>query len=129
MTRAGVGFEPRVGVDVASIAEVGRSIERFGSRYLDEVFTPREVESCGGPRAVASLAARFAAKEATIKVLRPGGEQLPWRSIEIRRHPDGWCEIELSGRAAELAASAAISHFAVSLTHEGTVAVAVVIAN
>jgi holo-[acyl-carrier protein] synthase len=76
----------------------------------------------------ASLAARFAAKEATLKVLRPVGHQPDWRSVEVRRHAGGWCTMALSGHAAVLADEAGIAELAVSLTHEGDVAAAVVIA-
>jgi holo-[acyl-carrier protein] synthase len=76
----------------------------------------------------ASLAARFAAKEATIKVLRPVGHQPDWRSVEVRRHSEGWCTMALSGHAAALADQAGIAELAVSLTHEGDVAAAVVVA-
>ena len=82
-----------------------------------------------GPEALAveSLAARFAAKEAVMKVLRPVDVQLDWRSIEVHRMTGGWCEIRLSGQAAAMAAEAGIDEFAVSLTHEASVAAAVVV--
>jgi holo-[acyl-carrier protein] synthase len=53
--------------------------------------------------------------------------QPDWRSIEIHRMTGGWCEIRLSGQAAELAAEAGIGELAVSLSHESTVAGAVVV--
>src|SRR5580692_6741852 len=91
----------RVGVDLTSVAEVEHSVARFGDRYVKRLFTRHEIESCARGDGVASdgLAARFAAKEATIKVLRPRQARPDYRSIQVRRHPDGWCEIELSGTA------------------------------
>jgi holo-[acyl-carrier protein] synthase len=120
----------RVGVDLTSIDEVERSVARFGDRYVKRIFTGHEIESCARGDEIASsgLAARFAAKEATIKVLRPGGVQPDYRSIEVRRHPDGWCEIELTGTAAELAEAEGVRHLALSLTHEAGMAAAVVVA-
>ncbi len=120
----------RVGADIARVDDVRASVARFGDRYLERVFTPHEIASCGGTSSVAaaSLAARFAAKEATIKVLRPTGVTPAWKSIEVRQHPSGWCELELSGEAAKLAAAAQITELAVSLTHEGDIAAAVVLA-
>jgi holo-[acyl-carrier protein] synthase len=120
----------RVGVDLIEVRQVADSIDRFGDRYLRRIYTEQEIESCGGPRSVAAarLAARFAAKEATIKVLRSMDHQPDWRSMEVRRHPEGWCSITLSGYAATLAAQVGIDEFAVSLTHEEGVAGAVVIA-
>jgi holo-[acyl-carrier protein] synthase len=120
----------RVGVDVMAIGAVAESIARFGSRYLRRVYTDHELESSAGapPVRAARLAARFAAKEATVKVLRPSGHRPDWRAIEVRRHPGGWCDLVLSGEAAALAAEQGIGTMAVSLSHEAGVAAAVVVA-
>ena len=120
----------RVGVDVMAVDAVAESIARFGSRYLRRVYTDHELESSAGAPSVraARLAARFAAKEAAVKVLRPPGHRPDWRAIEVRRHPGGWCDLALSGEAAALAAEQGIGTLAVSLSHEGGVAVAVVVA-
>jgi holo-[acyl-carrier protein] synthase len=124
------GTAIRVGADVVAVHQVAESIAHFGSRYLERVYTHHELDSCvgGSPVRAAGLAARFAAKEATIKVLRPVGHQPDWRSVEVRRHSEGWCTMGLSGYAAVLAARAGIAELAVSLTHEGDVAAAVVVA-
>ena len=58
-----------------------------------------------------SLAARFAAKEAMVKVLRPVGARPEWRDIEVHRADSGWCEIRLSGRAAAMADEAGIEQW------------------
>ncbi len=120
----------RVGADIARVNDVSASVARFGDRYLRRLFTPHEIASCtGAPHVVASsLAARFAAKEATIKVLRPGASPPGWRTIEVRQHSSGWCELHLTGEAATLAAAAGINDLAVSLTHDGDLAAAVVLA-
>ncbi len=120
----------RVGTDLVAVAEVAESVARFGDRYLGRIYTEHEVSCCEGPPAVvaAGLAARFAAKEATIKVLRPSGHQPEWRSIEIRRHPAGWCRLNLTDEAARMADEQGIRNMAVSLTHEAGMAAAVVVA-
>lgn len=126
----------RVGMDLVSIDEVVESVRRFGNRYLERIYTPHEIDSCRhdavatgtSDRLVAqSLAARFAAKEAVMKVLRPVGVQLDWRSIEIHQMTGGWCEIRLSGRPAAMATESGIDELTVSLTHEASVAGAVVV--
>jgi len=126
----------RVGVDLVSVAEVAESVARFGDRYVTRIYTAHEIDACrrrpaadGAPDtlAVESLAARFAAKEAVMKVLRPVGVQLDWRTIELHQMTGGWCEIRLSGPAAHLAAVAGIEELAVSVTHEASVAGAVVV--
>src|ERR1700691_3332133 len=120
----------RVGADIARVGDVGASVARFVERYLERVFTPHEIASCTGAPSVmaAPLAARFAAKEATIKVLRPSDLTPAWRTIEVRRSPSGWCELRLSGEAAKLAADADITELAVSLSHDRDIAAAVVLA-
>jgi len=120
----------RVGTDLVPVAHVADSVARFGDRYLGRIYTAHELSCCQGIASVqaAGLAARFAAKEATLKVLRPAEHQPEWRSIEIRRHPDGWCAIHLSGEAARMAQEQGISNLAVSLTHESGMAAAVVVA-
>ena len=124
------GTAIRVGADVVAVHQVAESVTRFGSRYLERIYTEHELSSCvgGAPVRAASLAARFAAKEATFKVLRPVGHQPDWRSVEVRRHAAGWCTMSLSGHAAALADEAGIGELAVSLTHDGDVAAAVVVA-
>jgi len=134
----------RTGVDLVTVADVVESAGRFGDRYLTRIFTDHELASCFGdppspgqawssgaplPWPVAqSLAARFAAKEATLKVLRPPGPRPPWRTIEVHRAPDGGCDLVLSGEAARLAAASGLCDLAVSLTHEAGLACAVVVA-
>jgi holo-[acyl-carrier protein] synthase len=124
------GTSVRVGADLAGVQQVVDSVARFGDRYLRRVYTEHEIACCPGLPSVAAagLAARFAAKEATIKVLRPVDFQPDWRSIEITRHAGGWCDISLSGHAAALADQAGIAELAVSLSHEEGMAAAVVVA-
>lgn len=120
----------RVGTDLVPVVHVAESVARFGDRYVGRIYTDHEVSCCRGTPAVvaAGLAARFAAKEATIKVLRPVDHQPDWRSIEIRRDPAGWCEVHLRGEAARLARRQGIRDMAVSFTHEAGMAAAVVVA-
>ncbi len=133
----------RVGVDLVAVADIVDSVQRFGDRYVGRIFTAHEIACCRGPGstpghhdpdraqdgyAYESLAARFAAKEATIKVLRPEGPRPEWRSIEVHRAENGSCQVRLSGLAAELADRAGIDQLAVSLTHEASMGVAVVVA-
>jgi holo-[acyl-carrier protein] synthase len=120
----------RVGTDLCSVADVAESVATFGDRYLVRIYTDDELEYCRRDPALTAerLAARFAAKEATLKVLRPRDVRPEWRSIEVRRNPAGWCELSLSGSAARLARDAAISSMSVSLSHEAGLANAVVVA-
>lgn len=116
---------------MVEVAAVRDAVERHSDRYFARVYTERELEDCGGRAAARpeSLAARFAAKEATLKVLRPRSEEaVPWSSVEVVRTSGGWVEIVLHGPAAELASRAGVTDLAVSLTHEADYAAAAVIA-
>jgi holo-[acyl-carrier protein] synthase len=114
-----------------SVDTVRESIRVHAERYLERVYTQRELDDCLTPRGIdpERLAGRFAAKEATLKVLRPREEGIPWNTIEVRRDPSGWVELELSGPAAALATDAGVIELSLSIAHEGGFATAVVVAN
>jgi holo-[acyl-carrier protein] synthase len=116
-----------VGIDLVQVSAVADSVDRFGDRFLDRVFTPGEIAYAKtSPSQFASrLSARFAAKEAVRKALRLDG--VAWRDIEVVRHADGACGIALHGAARTLA-NADGAALAVSLSHENDQAAAVVIA-
>jgi holo-[acyl-carrier protein] synthase len=120
----------RIGIDLVSVEAVSAALEAHADRYLDRVYTAAEVDDCRTPAGIdpQRLAARFAAKEATIKALAPGGEAIPWNSISVRRAASGAPALELTGAAAEQADRQGLDEFAVSLTHEEGLAAAVVIA-
>lgn len=125
-------FVLRVGTDVQFISSVTDSIHRHGRRYLDRVFTAQEVESCGGydaePDQLApGLTARFCAKEATLKALRPLNIIPEWRDMEVVRMPGGWVQISLTRAARQLAEENGLLDLEVSLAHDGAVAVATVV--
>lgn len=116
-----------MGIDLVAVADVEESIARHGSRYLDRVYTSAEVDDCRHDGRVdpVRLAARFAAKEATVKVLQT---EVPWPSIEVRRQPSGAVELALAGAAADVAGASGLRDFALSVTHEAGLASAVVVA-
>jgi holo-[acyl-carrier protein] synthase len=123
----------RVGIDIIDVHAIKDSIQRFGERFLNRVYTQEEQAYCLGltsiEAAMRSLAARFAAKEATVKVLRPHDTPFDWRSIEIRRSPQGWCDIVLYEPASTLAQDRGITALSLSMSHENEFATAVVIAD
>jgi holo-[acyl-carrier protein] synthase len=121
----------RVGIDLVQISQVIGSIDRFGDRFVQRLFTPDEIAYCRAePKAAGErFAARFAAKEATVKVLRPEGGHPDPRSIEVRRAPSGYCELVLHGEAQAMATRAGLGDLAVSMSHEADLATAIVIAS
>ncbi len=119
-----------IGVDLVKVARIERVLERHGDRFLERVFTEREIAYCRGKAWTASgLAMRFAAKEAFSKALgvglRKGG--IRWREVEVIPNPLGKPELYVSGRAAALCETAGISNLHLSLTDEDNRALAVVI--
>lgn len=128
--KKGSEAEIRIGADLIQTNVVRDSIDRFGSRYLERIYTPAEIEYCQRSEAekCRRFAARFAAKEATLKVLRPDQHWLDWRCIEVLKMPGGWCEISLHGPAALLAETVGVSALSVSISHEDSYALATVVA-
>jgi holo-[acyl-carrier protein] synthase len=118
------------GIDVVEIERVARSIERYGSRFLERVYTAAEIAYCQRKRrnAAESFAARFAAKEAGAKALGTGiGFGVTWRELEVGREPAGRPLLLLHGRAAEIAALLGVRRCSLSITHTRTQSMALVI--
>jgi holo-[acyl-carrier protein] synthase len=112
------------GIDLVEIQRIELTIERYGQRFLDRVFTPEEQAYCQRKRKAAeSFAARFAAKEAGAKALGTGiGYGVTWREIEVVRAPSGRPSLRFHGRAAQIAAQMGMRHAALSLTHSNELA-------
>lgn len=116
------------GVDLMEIDRIAHSIERYGVRFLQRVYTPGEIAYCRRKRSSAeSFAARFAAKEAGAKALGTGiSRGVTWSEFEVQRLPGGRPTLVLSGRAAVLASELGVKSIALSLTHTRTAAMAMV---
>jgi holo-[acyl-carrier protein] synthase len=119
----------RTGVDLVEIARFSSAVERHGKRLLERVFTPQELEEVGQLEgSMASLAARFAAKEAVSKAFCTGIGQLTWREIEVVRGPDREPILNLTGTAARWAEEQNLTAWSVSLSHTENYAIAMVVA-
>jgi holo-[acyl-carrier protein] synthase len=114
-----------IGVDIIETERLAQSIDRFGERFLKRVYTRQEIAYCNGR--VASLAARWAAKEATGKALGTGIGDVSWQEIEVVNETGPCPALKLHGAAADLAAQLGISRFAISLSHTRDYAVAFVV--
>ncbi|MBI3458465.1 MAG: holo-ACP synthase [Candidatus Rokubacteria bacterium] len=119
-----------VGVDLVRIERVRQAMERWQERFLERVFTPDEVTYARRRRNPAEhLAARFAAKEATLKALGIGLTMgVRWRDMEVRRARGERPRVSLSGRTAALVAARGVRALHLSLTHDGDYAMAQVLA-
>ena len=115
-----------IGVDIIEIDRIRRSIERLGDRFLDKVYTPREVLYCNGKaHRFQHYAARFAAKEALSKALSTGwvGE-FRWKDVEVMNEPSGQPRFSLHGTLRERLAGASSM---LSLSHSDSHVVAMVL--
>jgi holo-[acyl-carrier protein] synthase len=119
----------RVGTDLVHVSEISNSIEAFGERYLARVFTPAELLTCRSTNgySVERLAARFAAKEAATKVLRPD-EGLSYHNIEIVLDDAGAPKLVLHEAARRRAEALGLQDTSLSVSHDGDYAVAIVAA-
>jgi holo-[acyl-carrier protein] synthase len=117
-----------VGIDLVQVSQVASSLDRLGEAYANRIFTAEEIAYCSTNPIMAPsrFAARFAAKEATLKALRLDDQGLDLRTIEVQQEAGGWTNIVLHGRAKELAEAASWSSWSMSLSHEGDYATAVV---
>jgi holo-[acyl-carrier protein] synthase len=115
-----------VGVDVIEIARISAVLDRHGERFLNRIFTPRERERYRARPA--ELAARFAAKEATMKTLGTGIRGVRWRDIETLPNRRGKPILILHETAKARADLLGLQHFSISLSHTRTEATAIVVA-
>jgi holo-[acyl-carrier protein] synthase len=117
------------GVDLAEVARIRESIERFGDRFLHRVFTEGEINYCQRrANRYESYAARFAAKEAGMKALGTGWSHgVRWRDIEVVRPKGQRPTIQFHGEAGAIAAKLGTKNIALSITHTSEQALAHVI--
>jgi len=117
------------GVDLVEIERIQRSLDRYGQRFLDRIYTPDEQAYCMRKRRSAeSLAARFAAKEAGAKALGTGiSRGVNWLEIVVGREPGGRPTLHFHGRASQMAQRLGVTHAALSITHTASLAQACVV--
>ena len=114
------------GVDLIEIERIREAIERHGDKFIARIFTESEQRECGGR--MASLAVRFAAKEATAKALGCGIGDVSWLDIEVRGDENNAPHLYLHGTGEKMARKLRLSNWSVSLSHTETHAIAFVVA-
>ena len=114
------------GVDLIEISRISQVIDRHGERFLRRIFTSKELALVGDKPA--SLAARFAAKEAVAKALGCGIGDVRWTEIEVLRGPNNQPELHLHGNARQLANQLGYHTWSISLSHSIDFAIAMVTA-
>ncbi|MEN8694615.1 MAG: holo-ACP synthase [Akkermansiaceae bacterium] len=108
-----------IGIDVVEVSRIRSSLDEFGERFLDRIFTDDEREYCERQKnPEIHYAARFAAKEAISKAFGTGiGKEIAWLDMEITRRESGEPEVKLTGSAKEFAKKRDVTQVMVSLTH------------
>ena len=114
------------GVDLIEIARIREAIQRHGDKFITRIFTESEQRECGGR--VASLAARFAAKEAVAKALGTGIGDVSWPEIEVVGDENHAPHLVLHGAAEKTAKDLGLNTWSLSLSHTHAHAIAFVVA-
>ncbi len=108
-----------IGIDIVDTARIQESIERFGDRFIDRIFTEAEKAYCSTMSAAErNYAARFAAKEAIAKALGTGiGADLAWTDMEILRNAKGKPGAKVTGAGKAFMDRNGIVEIQISLSH------------
>jgi len=117
------------GIDIAEVPRIRQSVERFGARFVQRIFTAEEIRYCDSKaNRYERYAARFAAKEAAMKALGTGWNHgVRWRDCEVVRMPGGRPTMTFHGKAGEFAVKLGVKNVALSITHTAEQAMAQVI--
>jgi holo-[acyl-carrier protein] synthase len=117
------------GIDLAEVPRIRHSIERYGRRFTERIYTPREIAYVERKaNKFERYAARFAAKEAGMKAIGTGWRGgITWQDFEVTNLPSGKPTLAFHGKAAEVAARLGVRHVSLSLTHTAETGMAFVI--
>jgi holo-[acyl-carrier protein] synthase len=120
------GVNIAVGIDIIEVGRIRKVFEKHGERFLQRVYTEREVWQCRGK--ATRLAGRFAAKEAISKALGTGLHGVAWREMEIVQLRSGRPTVTLHGNAKQRAELLGLSAFDVSIADLAEFSIAVAVA-
>ena len=118
-----------LGLDIAEVDRIEASIRRHGRAFVERIFTAAEIAYCEKHRNRAErFAGRFAAKEAAMKALGTGwANGVRWVDIEVVHEAGGKPALKLSGASREIAGRLGVMNIALTITHTGNTALAMVI--
>ena len=118
-----------LGTDIVSIPRIAKMVNRHGNRFMNRCFQPDEIQyaTSRGLGLAASLAGRWAAKEAFLKAL--GGEiaHIPYHEVTVLRTESGQPQLLVTNSAAQALTARGGRHLHVSISHEREYAVATVV--
>ncbi len=119
----------KIGTDICQTNQIKSAYKRYGNRFLKRVLTENEIKyvTSNKKNLITRLAGRFAAKEATSKVLGTGLKGVYFKEIEILREVSGAPKLILHKRAKKKAQEKNLVNFEVSISHERDFAIAFVV--
>ncbi len=117
------------GIDIVKIYRIKNSIDKYGSHFLNKIFTELEIQYClKKANPYPSYAARFAVKEAAFKALGTGiNKGVTWKQSEVSNDELGKPILTLTGKALEISKKLGATEFFVSISHTDEDAIAQVI--
>jgi holo-[acyl-carrier protein] synthase len=117
------------GVDLAEVERIRASIERYGQRFIERIYTSAEIAYVERKaNRFERYAARFAAKEAGMKAIGTGWRRgVRWQDFEVANLPSGRPTLRLHGVAAQVALKLGVRNISLSMTHTAEMAMAQVI--
>ena len=118
------------GIDLVDFPRIEEMIKRHGDRFRNRVFTAAEQAYAEAHKnSTETLAGRFAAKEAVLKLMGTGWRgKIAWTDIEVINNPSGQPEVTLSGEVEKIADKLSIKHISISITHTANFAIASAVA-
>jgi holo-[acyl-carrier protein] synthase len=114
------------GVDIIEVDRIERSINRFGDKMRNRIFTPQEQAYCAGK--FPSLAGRYAIKEAVGKALGTGIGDVNFTDIEVVNDERGKPNLVLHNKAKVLAEQLGLNQWSISISHTTTHAIGFAVA-
>jgi holo-[acyl-carrier protein] synthase len=117
------------GVDLAEVDRIRKAVERYGSRFIERIYTPAEIAYVERKaNKFERYAGRFAAKEAGMKAIGTGWRHgVRWQDFEVANLPSGRPTLRLHGIAAKVAERLGVKSIQLSITHTSELGMAHVI--
>jgi holo-[acyl-carrier protein] synthase len=117
------------GVDLCEVDRIRKSIERFGEKFVQRIYTEREIAYVERKaNKFERYAARFAAKEAGMKAIGTGWRRgITWHDFEVTNLATGKPTLAFHGAAAQVAAKLGVKNVSLSMTHTAETAMAMLI--
>lgn len=117
-----------IGIDIADQNRFKESFDTYGDNFLRQILTEQEIQACARYRfPVEHYVGKFSVKEAFMKAVGTGLREITFQEIEVLNRESGAPYILTSGKAKAIVIEKGVTQIHVSLSHDGNLAVAVVI--